>query len=176
MKLGTITAALATLLVATTVFAQTISFDFDKTVDFAGFRTYAWAAGTNVPEPLVHERIVNAVDVQMSLKGLQQVHHSSTPDVLVAYHAAFDRDLQVSGFGTGWGPYRWGGTRSVSARTEEIVVGTMIVDLIDARTNRIIWRGTATRDVDMHASPEKRDRNISRTTEKLFKHYPPKAR
>lgn len=176
MKVGTIAATLATLLLATTVFAQTISFDFDKSVDFAGFRTYAWADGTNVPEPLVHQRIVDAVDVQMTLKGLQQVHRTSKPDVLVAYHAAFDRTLQVSGFGTGWGPYRWGGTRTVSARTEEILVGTMIVDLIDARTNRIIWRGTATRDVDMHATPEKRDRNISRTTAKLFTHYPPKAR
>ena len=175
MRLGMIATTLGALALASTAFAQTISFDFDKSVNFAGFRTYAWADGTNVPEPLVHQRIVNAVDVQMTLKGLQQVHGSSSPDVLVAYHAAFDRTLQISGFGSGWGGYRWGGARTVSARTEEIVVGTMIVDVIDARTNTIIWRGTATRDVDMHASPEKRDRNISRTAEKLFKHYPPKA-
>lgn len=165
----------AGLAFATTTFAQTISFDFDKAVNFAGFRTYAWAQGTNVPDALVHQRVVNAVDVQMALKGLQQVQGDATPDVLVAYHAAFDRNLQVTGFGSGWGPYRFAGTRTVSARAEEIVVGTMVVDVIDAKTNTIVWRATATKDIDMNAKPEKRDKNISRTAAKLFKNYPPKA-
>jgi hypothetical protein len=37
-----------------------------------------------------------------------------------------------------------------------------------------VWRGIATRDVDTKASPEKRDKNIARATEKLFRNYPPR--
>lgn len=175
MTRTTFAALVATLALATAAFAQTISFDFDKSVNFAGYRTYAWAQGTNVPDALVHQRVVNAVDAQMAMKGLRRVQGDVTPDVLVAYHAAFDKTLQITGFGSGWGGYRFAGSRTASARAEEIVVGTMIVDIVDTTTRTIVWRGTATKDVDMNAKPEKRDRNISRTAEKLFKNYPPKA-
>jgi Domain of unknown function (DUF4136) len=175
MRLTTLAAFVASLALATVTFAQTISFDFDKSVRFGDYTTYAWVEGTKVPDTLVHQRLVNAVDVQLALKGLRQVHASAEPDVLVAYHASFDRDLQITGFGTGWGGYRWGGSRTATARAEQILVGTMIVDLVDATTRTIVWRGTASKDIDVNAKPEKRDKNITRTAEKLFKHYPPKA-
>jgi hypothetical protein len=176
MKLATVTAALAgVLMLATTSFAQSISFDFDRSVRFAGFKTYAWVPGTNVPDQLVHQRIVNAVDVQLALKGLTKVHEGTQPDLLLAYHASFDKDLQITGFGSGWGGYRFGGLRSGTARAEEILVGTMVIDMVDAKNNTIVWRGTATKDIDVNAKPDKRDKNIAKTAQKLFKHYPPQS-
>ena len=86
-----------------------------------------------------------------------------------------DRDLQINGFSSGWGAYRWGGSRSGAARAEEITVGTLVVDMIDARTRTIVWRGTASKDVDQGASAEKRDKHARKAMEKLFKNYPPKA-
>lgn len=174
MRLATIAATVVGLALSTVTYAQTISFDFDRSVSFGGFKTYAWVAGTNVPDALVHQRLVNAVDVQLALKGMTKVHEGSQPDVLVAYHASIDRDLQITGFGSGWGGYRFGGYRSASARTEEILVGTMIVDIVDAKTRNIVWRATATKDIDVNAKPDKRDKNINRTAEKLFRNYPPK--
>jgi hypothetical protein len=58
-------------------------------------------------------------------------------------------------------------------RAEEILIGTLVVDVVNAKTKTIVWRGTATKEVDVNASPEKRDRNINRAAEKLFKSYPP---
>jgi hypothetical protein len=176
MRLATFTAALAgVLLVGTTSYAQKISFDFDTSVRFGGFKTYAWVPGTNVPDQLVHRRVIDAVDVQLALKGLKKVAREEQPDVLIAYHASFERDLQITGFGSGWGGYRFGGARSGSARAEEILVGTMVIDVVDSETNNIVWRGTATKDIDVAAKPEKRDKNITKTAEKLFKHYPPRS-
>jgi hypothetical protein len=173
MRLATIGAAIVAVALATAAEAQTISYDFDRSAPFDNFRTYAWVPGTPVPEPLVHQRILNAIDSQLARKGVTKV--TSNADVLVAYHTAFDRNLQITGFGSGgWGGYRFAGTRSGSARAEEIVVGTLIIDIIDARTKTIVWRGSATKDIDVNASPDKRDRNIVKTTEKVFKHYPPK--
>ena len=176
MRLATVTAALAgVLMLATTSFAQSISFDFDRTVRFAGFRTYAWVPGTNVPDQLVHRRIVDAVDVQLALKGMSKVHEGNQPDLLIAYHASFEQDLQITGFGSGWGGYRFGGYRSGTARAEEILVGTMVIDIVDAKTSNIVWRGTATKDIDVKATPDKRDKNITKTAQKLFRHYPPQS-
>jgi hypothetical protein len=174
MKSATLAALLAVTCLGAVTFAQTISFDFDRSAAFASYKTYGWVKGTDVPDPLIHQRLVNAVDVQLALKGLIQVHRQSSPDLRVAYHASFDKDLQITGFGSGWGGFRFGGSRSGTARAEEILTGTMVVDLIDARTDSIVWRGTASKDIDVKASPEKRDKNITKTAQKLFKHYPPK--
>lgn len=113
---------------------------------------------------------MSAVDRQMALRGFTKVETSANPDVLVAYHATFDSNVQITG--TGWGGPRFGGVRSATA--EEIPVGTLAVDVIDAHAKSIVWRGMATKELDPKAKPEKRDKNINKAAEKLFKNYPPK--
>lgn len=173
MRIATFVTTVCLTLLSTVAFAQSVTFDFDKGTDFSRFRTYAWVRGTNVPDALNHGRIVAAVNTQLALKGMRQVDADENPDLLVAYHATFDRDLQISGFSTGWGGFRFPGNQSGVARTEEILTGTLIVDIVSARTRTIVWRGVATKDIDVNAKPDKRDKNITRTAEKLFKHYPP---
>ena len=162
-------------LLGTTVLAQSVTTDYDKSANFVSFKTYAWIRGTEVPDQLNHKRIVQSIDAQLAEEGMRLVDQSADPDVLIAYHVNLDRDLQINGFSSGWGAYRWGGSRSGAARAEEITVGTLVVDMIDARTRTIVWRGTASKDVDQGASAEKRDKHARKAMEKLFKNYPPKA-
>jgi len=159
---------------STTAAAQTITYDFDKAADFSRFKTYAWVRGTPLSDELNHKRIVNAVDTQLAAKGLGKVEVGASPDVLVAYHATFNKNLQINGFSTGWGGYRFGANRSGSARVDEILVGTLVVDMVDAGSRTIVWRGTATKELDVKANPEKREKNINKAAERLFKNYPPK--
>lgn len=173
MRLATFVTTVSLTLLSTVAFAQNVTFDFDKQADFSSFKTYAWVRGTIVSDPLNHARIVEAVDAQLRMKGLARVDPGANPDVLVAYHATFDRDLEITGFSSGWGGYRFPGSRSGSARAEEILTGTLIVDIVDARTRTIAWRGVARKDVDMKARPDKRDKNINKAAAKLFKNYPP---
>ena len=174
MRIPTFVTTAALALLGTITFAQNVTYDFDRATDFSRLRTYTWVRGTILDDELNHKRVVGAVDTQLSLKGLTKVETSTNPDLLVAYHATFDRDLQISGFASGWGGYRFGATRSGTARAEEILIGTLAVDVMDARTKTIVWRGIASKDIDVKASPEKREKNINRTAEKLFKNYPPK--
>jgi hypothetical protein len=175
MKALTALALAASLLPTGSVaHAQSVTYDFDRAAPFPTYRTYAWVKGTNVPDTLIHQRIVTAIDAELGGKGLTKVEATASPDVVVAYHATFDTNVQVTGFGSGWGGYRFSGTRSGTARAEEILVGTLVVDVVDARTSNIVWRGSVTKDVDLKAKPEKRDKNIARAAEKLFKHYPPR--
>jgi hypothetical protein len=167
---------LAIGLAAGSVGAQDISFDYDTGADFSSFRTYTWVAGTEIKDPFNHKRIVDAIDAQLAAKGLSKVEASAAPDLLVAYHASFDQDLEIQGWSTGWGGYRFGGSRSGTATVEEILIGTIAVDMIDAGTNTIVWRGTASKEVDVKADPEKREKNIRKAAEKLFKNYPPKKK
>jgi hypothetical protein len=156
----------------TVVMAQNITYDFDRTANFAAYKTYAWVRGTPLADEINHKRVVDAVSTQLAGKGLTPVDATGTADLLVAYHATFDRNLQISGFSTGWGPYRLAGGSGV-ARTERILTGTLVVDIVDARTKTIVWRGIASKEVDTNADPAKRERNIQRAAERLFKNYPP---
>ena len=165
-----------TVVFGTIALAQDISFDFDRATDFSAFKRYAWVRGTAIADELNHNRIVGAVNTQLASKGLLQVQPADSPDVLVAYHANFDRHLQITGFTSGWGGYRFAGSRTGTARTEQIVVGTLIVDVVNARTRTIVWRGIATRDVDVSANGDKREKNINTAAEKLFKNYPPRKK
>jgi hypothetical protein len=173
MKIATF---VSTVLLSTIAVAQEISFDFDRATDFTAFKRYAWVRGTAINDEINHNRIVSAVNTQLGARGLIQVPPGDNPDILVAYHATFDKNLQINGFSSGWGGYRFAGSRMGSARAEEILVGSLVVDVVNARTKNIVWRGMATKDIDVNASPDKREKNINRAAEKLFKNYPPKAK
>ena len=173
MRIATIVTTLTLAMAGTVTFAQNVTYDFDRSANFSAFKRYAWVRGTALADQLNDKRIVNAIDAQLALKGLTQVAGNENPDVLVAYHATFDRNLQITGFSSGWGGYRFAGTRTGSARAEEITVGTLVVDVVDARTRTIVWRGKATKDIDVNAGPEKRDKNITKAAGKLFRNYPP---
>ena len=174
---------LAVVLAPVLVLAQKTSFDFDKTANFAGFKTYAHKDGTKVGQELIDARILAAIDAQMAAKGFTV--SESAPDVVVVYHVAFDKEKDIStyssGYGGGYGRYGYGygggwagGTSTTQVR--DILIGTLVIDVADAKAGKMVWRGMGVKEVDTTAKPEKRDKSISKAVEKIFKNYPPKQK
>jgi hypothetical protein len=177
MQMKTLVPMLGLALASATASAQKVTYDYDKGTDFAKIRTYAWAhTQVEVQDELNHRRIVAAVDSQLSAKGLTRVQEGGMADVLVAYGAGFERNLAINGSSSDWGGPFYRGSRTGSARTEEIVTGTLAVGMIDPETKAVVWRGTATRDLDPNASPEKRDKNVNKAVAKMFEKYPPRQK
>lgn len=172
MRIVTCATTACLVLIGTVLFAQSVTYDFDRSANFSRFKTYAWVRGTNLDDQLNHQRIMRAVDSQLGARGFSKVEAASNPDVLVAYHASFDKNLQINAFGSG--PRI--GLRSGTATVEEIVVGTLAIDMIDAQTRNVIWRGLASKELDAKASPEKKEKNINKAAEKIFRNYPPASR
>ena len=161
--------------------AQKTTYDFDKTATFAEYRTYSFKEGTPTKQPLIDQRIVAGIEAQLAAKGFTR--NDAAPDVFVVYHVAFDEQQDISSYSTGpmYGGYGWGwgggwGSTSTDVRVREILIGTLAVDVIDAGKKQMVWRGLGTKEIDVGAKPEKRDKNISKAIEKIFKNYPPKAR
>jgi Domain of unknown function (DUF4136) len=177
-----VTLAISLLLVPVLVIAQKTSYDFDKTANFAAFKTYAHKEGTKVGQPLIDDRIVAAIDAQLAEKGLTK---SETPDVFVVYHVAFDKQKDIStyssGYGGGYGPYGYGwgggwGGGSTTTQVRDILIGTLVIDLADAKKGQLAWRGMGVKEVQTQAKPEKRDKSINEAVKKIFKNYPPKQK
>lgn len=172
-------AALIAALVLTPVFllAQKTSFDYDKTANFAAFKTYALKDGTKVDDPLIDNRIVAAIESELAAKGLTE--SAEKPDVMVIYHLAFDKKQDITAYSTGGGPYgyRWGGGwGTTDVRVNEILVGTLVIDIADANKNEVVWRGMGVKEVDVQAKAEKRDKNINAAVKKILKDFPPKVK
>ena len=165
MRIATLI-GMAGLLLSTSARAQDVTYDYDKTANFAALKTYAWVNGAAVGDQINHQRIVSAVDSQLAAKGVRKVDEAAGAALLVGYHVVITRDVEVNGNGARVG-------RLASARVQEVPVGSLVVDLLDAKTRAVVWRGVATRDLDLKASPEQREKNIRKAVEKLFKHYPP---
>jgi hypothetical protein len=163
---------LAAVVAATSAAAQDVTWDYAKGTDFTRLKTYAWTAGHPLADPLNHQRIVSAIEAQLAAKGFTKVDPAEHPDAMVAYHANFARNFELNEFGSGWGGFHFGGTWTNRAWVEEIVVGSLVVDIVDANTSTIVWRGAASKDIDPLAKPGTRDKQVKRAVEKLFKHYP----
>jgi hypothetical protein len=174
-------AALAILLAPTLAAAQKTSYDFDKNVDFTTFKTYALKDGTKVGDKLIDDRIVAAIESQLAAKGFTK---SESPDVFVVYHLAFDSQKDISTYSSGYGGYGaygwgWGGGWSggtTTTQVRDILVGTMVIDIADAKKSQVAWRGMGVKEVQTQAKPEKRDKSINDAVKKIFKNYPPKVK
>jgi len=184
MQKRTWIAALAALVVAPVLLtAQKVSYDYEKSANFASFKTYAQKDGTKVGQQLIDDRIVAAIDTQMAAKGFTKA--ASNPDVVVIYHVAFDKEKDIStyssGYGGGYGPYGygWGGGwagGTTTTQVRDIVVGTLVIDMADAKKNQLAWRGMGVKEINTQANPEKRDKSINEAVKKIFKNYPPKVK
>lgn len=159
------------VLVATPCLAQKVNVDFDDQADFSKYRSYAYQPGVAVPNPLMDERIVNAIAEQLSLKGFTKAEEN--PDVYVTYHASGKQEVRVTATSHGYGYRRgWSGGGTTTGSTHTYLKGTLVVDIWDAETKKLVWRGTATDTVS--DKPEKNEKKINKSMEKMFKKYPPK--
>lgn len=181
METRLVSVGLIALLLPAVAMAQKVSYDYNKEANFATFKTYAHKDGTKVGQQLIDDRIVAAIDTEMAAKGFAK--SESNPDVFVVYHIAFDKEKDIStfssGYGGGYGPYGWGwggGMSTTSTQVRDILIGTLVVDIADAKKGELAWRGMGVKEVNTQANPEKRDKSINNAMKKIFKNYPPKVK
>jgi hypothetical protein len=159
------------MLLATSALAQKVTTDFAKDVDFRQYKTFTWIKEPKPANPLARQRIIDDVNAALEAKGLKLV--TADADLAIAAHAAtrLERSLDTfyDGFGGGW---RWrGGFGSATTRVNTYEVGTLVIDIFDAKTKEAVWRGTSSRTLS--DNPEKNTENLNKAVVKLFKDFPP---
>jgi hypothetical protein len=151
------------------------NYDYDMSYDFSKLRTYRWAdiPSKSDADPLVVQRVGAAVESQLKAKGYAQAE--GTPDFLVATYVGRRTRIQVTDWGYGYGP--WGGWYGGGGLdVYEYEEGTLIVDIVDNRTRKLVWRGTAVRIIDPGATPEEKTEHINEAVGKIFEDFPPKRK
>lgn len=149
--------------------AQKVSSDYFPGGDFESYKTFVW-----IQQPVGDNgaAVQRAVTAQLTAKGLKQV--PSTPDIGVAAHIANDHDRSLDAFYAslpGWNWHHWDQDETASSSTELYPAGTVVVDLFDAKTHRVVWRGIAIGAFSPKGGGAER---FDKDVQKMFKSYPPK--
>ncbi len=177
---------LAALLVTALCACSTlrVSSDYDPAFDFSGFRTWNWLTGPQagtvdprLPSGLVEERIRAALEKHLAALGFER-SATGTPDFRVGYHAAVEDKVDVQtinrayGYGPGWGAGR--GLMTSDTYVRQYEQGTLIVDIVDPRTKRLVWRGSAQAEVYSYATPEQREARIDDAVGQILERFRPR--
>ena len=151
--------------------------DWDGNADFGNYKTFSWVPadptvsddakefGAEKNELDVDGPMRRAIEKQLEAKGL--IKDAENPDMLVAYHIG----ARKTTYTTNWGLHYWEKTGWYEQQT--LTDGTLAVDLVDAKTERMIWRGMGYGAVNVDPNQDILTRNINRAVEKILDQYPP---
>jgi hypothetical protein len=154
--------------------AQQVKTDYDRSSNFAQYKTYSWEH-IKTQDPLDVDRIKAAVNAALAAKGWTQVDSNGDISIVALEITRNQQTLNTfyDGFGGGWGWRRFGGggLGEATTTTETYKVGTVVVDLFDTKTKQLIWRGTESDTLSSNSN--KNIKNLDKGVEKMFKQFPP---
>jgi hypothetical protein len=141
-----------------------VTTDWDRDTSFGDYHTYAW---TDTPQmeamqhgTLLDRRLRSAVEDQLAAKGFRKLEATGDADVLLVYHAGVRDRIDVQ---------QWGyvARRSDVRQYQE---GTLVIDVVDARSKSLVWRGTAAGEM---RGPDHSGQRLAKAMQKMFASFPP---
>ena len=164
---------------ALSVSAKT-TIDFDPSVDFSKFKTFAYIGGVEnlvaiqLNPDLINIRFHRMVVRELEKKGLHEVSPGQNPDLIVRYWANPETQVNVTVMGN-WGPYGpyissdWAYAYNAVASASGHM-GTLIIDMINPRAKALVWRVYLVRKL---SDPDKDPKKAEDEFTESFKSFPP---
>jgi Domain of unknown function (DUF4136) len=167
--IGALTAAAALM------FAADLKTDYSHSTDFSRYHTYSWIKAQG-SDSLWSDRIQRDIDNELSSKGWTRVPSGGDASVSAMGFTKNQQTLETfyDGFGGGWFWRGFGGDGLATTTVENTPVGTLMVDIFDTNTKKLIWRGTDTKALS--DKPEHNEKKLEDTVQSMFKHFPPASR
>ena len=161
-----------------TVNAQKVKVSANPNEDLTKYKTYAWADGMVITNAHIKGLIVDAVDGEMSRKGLKKVKSEAEADLLVVAWASTESDLQSTN--PRWEPVLNTIARGIPTGTHTFPVtkGSLVIDMLDAKTKNGLWRGAASAvlehgpTADPAHNARTAEKPIKKAVTKMFKKFP----
>ena len=160
-----------------------VSQDYEQGYDFSALETFAWKPNPDneygvTDNDLMDSRITSAIEKNLSMKNYKQID-SAKPDFYISYHVTIKQKISssnVSG-GVSLGRSTRGRYGSVGISTGSQLraydQGTLLIDVTDVESDKLVWRGTSTQLVSEHSTPEQSTSVINETVEKVLSQFPP---
>lgn len=162
-----------------------LSQDYDPATDFGSLKHFAWASATQpatgdarIDNPFRDARIREAVDRLLQEKGFLQAG-AAAPDFLVRYQYTLRRriDSEGPGGGIGFGIGSYGSHGGIAIGTgnsvREYDEGTLVIDIEQAASASLLWRGSGTERFREYDDPQKTRQAIDALVKGILDQFPP---
>jgi len=160
------------LLLASVSSAQQVKTDYDRNANFGQYKTYSWEK-VQTQDQLLVPRIKEAVQATLATKGLTPVESGGDVAIVAMETTQNQQTLNTfyDGFGGGWRWRGFGGFGDATTTVQNYKVGTLVVDLFDAHTKTLIWRGSSSDTLSNKSDTN--IKNLDKGVQKMFDHFPP---
>lgn len=125
-----------------------VSSHVERAADFSRYTTYDWGPADALPtgdprldnSPFFNDYMQGAVEKAFAKRQIARVAPNGTPDLLLHYHANVSQRIDVNRVDQQRG---YCADEACISRVTEYEAGTLVLDVVDTRTNRLVWRGWA---------------------------------
>jgi hypothetical protein len=168
-------ALFGTLFTGTAAMAQTANVDYDHANNFTKYKSYTLQK-VHATDPAVEQAITIALDRDLASRYLHP--DANNGDIIIAVveatqdkqeYATFYDGLGGLGWQRGWGS---GGFLDTSATLQDIPTGTLVLDMWDRKSQKLIWRGTLTEVLSGNAGKD--GQKMDKAVGQLITQFPPK--
>jgi Domain of unknown function (DUF4136) len=183
-----VVALLSLMSVPVAAIAQKVTYDFDKSTSFARLQSFTLKEEAKSDNPLVDQRIDDAIVGALSARGMRKVDENADVFVVPTRTTEMRKELTAYNtsywpfYGSGYWPYHgsgywgwgggWGGqTTFIEQRDRQY--DTIVIKMVDAKTGVLLWRGKGVKRVHSHWRPETVDKKVRKTVTKILSNFPP---
>ena len=162
-----------------------VTTDYDKSVDFSKYKTfeyYGWAEESDkILNRFDKERIESAFGDEFAKRNLKLVQEGG--DMVVSLFVVVDQKTSTTAYtnhynmgGYGYGGWGWGyggmgmGSSTTHYSENDYLVGTLVVDVFDKESKKLVWQGVGQKTVD--ENPNTREKNAMKVAEAIMKPFP----
>ena len=152
--------------------AVKVTIDYDRSANFSTYKTFTVDNFRTNVNDLDSRRIGNSIRSEMIKKGYAE--SDNNPDLVVNVISVLKDKKYISATGNGgYGPFGyWVGDNAV-ARIYDYKDGSLIIDVVDIKTNRLLWEGKG--NAEMIQQPKNPDEAIGKAVAKIMNAFPPRS-
>ena len=160
-----------------------ITVDYDKTVDFTKFKDFhylGWAKESDkILNDLDKQRIEESFGNEFSRRGVKFVGESEADAAVLLFlvvdqktsTTAYTTHMGGMGYGYGYPGWGWGGGMSTTSYNDyDYYVGTLVIDIYDVETKKLVWQAVSSGTID--ENPQKRAANIPKVAKSMMAQFP----
>jgi hypothetical protein len=159
--------AMLVCIASTIAVGQQVSVNYNHDASFAQYHTYAWGSdnANQIQNSILAQVAQQDINTAMQGKGLQMVQESANPDLVLTASGGMKQQTSYSA----WGMRGIGGGMG-GITPQQNVEATLIVDLFDAKTKSLVWRGIGQDTLSNKGN--KNQEAVQKAVEKMFKQWP----
>jgi len=136
--------ALTVAAIGTGCAAMTVSSHIERNVNFTDYVTYDWGTPDHLPigdprldnNPFFQDHLQGAIEKGLASRGYERAVNGGA-DLLIHYHASVNQKIEVDDVDHRYG-YCY---QNCEPHVFEYELGTLVVDVVDPRSGKVVWRG-----------------------------------